>query len=506
MTNDATRTKAVGAQIASGAAWLVLLRLTLRIIGFVSTALLARLLVPADYGIVAMASSVLGALEALGTFGLILALIRYQNADRSFYDTVWTITLAKGIITGAIIAGGAHLAATYLNEPRLEAVLYVLAAAVVIQGAENVGVIEFRKDLQFDKEFQLLLAGRLIAFVVTVGSALLIWRSHWALIAGMVAQTLTRFAMTYLMHPFRPRLSMAAWRKLFAFSLWSWLSNLASLARSHGRTMVVASGLDSRQVGLFAVGQDIANLPTSELISAVTRVLYSGFAKVNDDPAALGRMVTQSLNILLLIHLPICLGLILVADPLVRIALGTQWLEVTPLIGILAAATLVGMPGPVTGMALVAAGLPHVDALRYIAYAVIEVPTLIMSLAYGGLAGGAWAIFAVALIEGVTALVIGGRYLHLSSRELARNSYRVVIAATVMAGLVYLVGEQLGDATNLVEALIRLFVMSAVGATIYAGLVLALWMLSGRPESPERQLLGLAYKRVGWLARIGPRL
>ena len=506
MTNDATRTKAVGAQIASGAAWLVLLRLTLRIIGFVSTALLARLLVPADYGIVAMASSVLGALEALGTFGLILALIRYQNADRSFYDTVWTITLAKGIITGAIIAGGAHLAATYLNEPRLEAVLYVLAAAVVIQGAENVGVIEFRKDLQFDKEFRLTLTVRVVAFVVTVGTALLLWRNHWALIAGMVAQSVTQLALTYLMHPFRPRLSLAAWRNLFAFSLWSWLTNLASLARSHGRTVVVAAGLSSRQVGLFSVGQDVATLPTSELVHSVTRVLFSGFAKVNEDLDALGRLLTRSLGILVLIHLPTCVGLILVSEPLVRVVLGVQWLELVPLIGILAGAALVGLPGQVTGVALVALGRPQVDTACCLAYAVIEVPLLIFGLAQGGLMGGGWAIFAVAAIEGIAALLIGHWALRLSLPGLALHCYRPLIAGTVMAGAVYSLGEAFGATADFEMALAKLLLLSLTGAVIYVGLVLALWMLQGRPDSSERQILGLVYERAGWLARFGPRL
>ena len=156
--------------MATGIGWMVLARLLDRGIGVVSTLILARLLVPSDFGLVSMATALAAVLELFGAFSFDLALIQNKNAGRRQYDTVWTFNVLFGAACGMVFAALAIPAAHYYREPRLEMVIYVLAATYVFAGFSNVGVVNFRRDLQFRTELKFMLSRRLVTFVVTVGA------------------------------------------------------------------------------------------------------------------------------------------------------------------------------------------------------------------------------------------------------------------------------------------------------------------------------------------------
>ena len=93
--------------MASGAIWMVLATLVQRSLGLMSTLVLARVLVPHDFGIVAMAMSFVALLEMLGAFGFDVALIQRQTTDRRYWDTVWTLEVILGICVAALMIAGA---------------------------------------------------------------------------------------------------------------------------------------------------------------------------------------------------------------------------------------------------------------------------------------------------------------------------------------------------------------------------------------------------------------
>ena len=125
-------------RMAKGAVWMVLLKLVERGTGFVSTLFLARLLIPADFGLVAMATSFLAALELLSAFSFDLALIQNQNAERRHYDTAWSFALIFGTANAFLMCAVASTAADFFAEPRVEGLMYALALSPLIGGFDNV--------------------------------------------------------------------------------------------------------------------------------------------------------------------------------------------------------------------------------------------------------------------------------------------------------------------------------------------------------------------------------
>ena len=147
--------------------------------------------------------------------------MREQAPSRALYDTGFTLNLFRAGLTGGLLAFCAYPLGRFFNEPRLANVLLALAVGTLATGLTNIGIVDFRRDLTFDREFKLLVLPRIAGVLVTVGAALAL-HSYWALIAGIMTGRLLGVVLSYIMHPYRPRLSMQAWRQLAGFSGWSW--------------------------------------------------------------------------------------------------------------------------------------------------------------------------------------------------------------------------------------------------------------------------------------------
>ena len=131
--------------MAKGAAWMVLFKLLERGLGLASTLVLARLLVPADFGIVAMATSVIGLLEILAGFSFDIALIQKQDAEEYHYHTAWTLNLLTYAVMALMMVLLAAPVATYYRSPQVEQVLYALSFGVFLVGFENIGQWRFAR-------------------------------------------------------------------------------------------------------------------------------------------------------------------------------------------------------------------------------------------------------------------------------------------------------------------------------------------------------------------------
>src|SRR5512134_3908634 len=177
---------------------MVLFKLGERSLGLVSTLILARLLVPGDFGLVAMAMSVIGIVELASAFSFEVALIQKDRPERRHYDTAWTLNVMLGAVCALITALLAYPAAAFYGEDRLMPVMLVLAVAWLAASFENVGTVDFRRTMNFSKEFAFLTSKKLVSFVVTVSLAFAL-QSYWALVAGAVVGRFTGLVLSFVM-------------------------------------------------------------------------------------------------------------------------------------------------------------------------------------------------------------------------------------------------------------------------------------------------------------------
>jgi lipopolysaccharide exporter len=165
--------------MTKGALWMILARLGDRSLGLVSTVVLVRLLAPSDFGLIAMGMSIIAVCELIGQLGFDMALIQNRHAGRKHYDTAWTFNVIFAGVTSIGLLLLAVPAAKFYGEPRLTPIVLFLALGSLISSFENIGVIAFRRDLQFSKEFGFIFGKKLASFAITIPLALIVPSDGW---------------------------------------------------------------------------------------------------------------------------------------------------------------------------------------------------------------------------------------------------------------------------------------------------------------------------------------
>ena len=485
----------IGRKVAAGAAWVLVTRLTLRSVGLVSTVILARLLLPLDFGIVALAASVAGTIEAMGNLSIETALIVIRKDDRRHYDTAWTLALLQSAFLALVITGVAVPAANLLNDPRLAPVIWVLAATTLLEGFKNIAVIDFQKYLNFSRDMQLSLSGKLISFVVTIPLAWY-WQSYLALVAGIVIGRAATVLFSYLMHPYRPRLCLAEWRSLLGISNWLLLSNMLELLVKRLDLFIIGHFYGVRLVGLYDVSREVATLPTSDLVGPIRRALFSGMARVAATESVLRELYLNTFSASTAVGVPAAVGIVMLAEPIVRTMLGQRWLDAIPVLAILSIYGLVRAASIGPRSLLIAVGRTRRATGLQAAYAAVLVPLLLWGTAYYGVSGAAWALVAAALANLCQALWIVSRTLELPLILLLARTWRSLAAAAIMAAALAALMTGGLAATNAIGAAIALIVFAPAGAVIYLLSHLALWRLTGSPDGIERQVMEFLVRAI----------
>ena len=392
--------EAVGRRMAIGAMWLLMMRLGVRAIGLVSTVILARLLVPEDYGVILLAGSLVAILDTMGEFSPDLVLISNQNATRSHYDTAWTLTVLRGVFVAVIIVSVAVPAGAFFDEPRISDVLYVLAISAVIGGVQNIGTVDFFKHLNLSKQFRLMVTSRVFSFIVTISMAFW-WRNYWALAIGMLAESVARTFLSYWLHEFRPRFSLREWREIVHYSKWLLLSNVGDFLNERLDSLILAKFLNTQVVGLFSVAKEISNLPTSALVDPMQRAIFPGLAKMAKDRPLLVRSYIDSMAFVLMLTVPIGMGIWLTSDLIVKVLLGANWLATIPLMQILALYGVARVSYANSRAIYLSLGRPKLVAYTSIFQVLLYAPALTLGTLYDGAVGAAWALVISTAVTGM---------------------------------------------------------------------------------------------------------
>lgn len=492
-------------KMAKGAVWLILFRMFDRSIGFISTLILARVLIPADFGLVAMATAILAMVTMLSAFSFDVALIQNTQAGRRHYDTAWTFNILFGAASGATLLALSLPAAAYYGEPRMVGIMAALAANCALQGWGNIGVVAFQKDLELHKEFALGVAKRMVAFAVTTCLALLL-RSYWALLAGTLAATATAVLLSYTAHPYRPRFSLQGRHDLFQFSKWMLLNNMLIAVCHRAPDFAIGRAAGATALGSYTVAYEISNLPTTELVFPISRAVFPGYAKLAGNVAALRASFLEVLALIVTVTLPAGLGIVVLAQPLVQVLLGDKWAASVPLIQILGLYGVLRAAGSNSGSVYLALGRPRILTYLSVLYLALLLPALWYWVPRAGASGAAQAVLFAAAIQVPLGFATTLRLIELAPLGLLAVVWRPVTAGAAMAATVTLLRHAWLAGAADTPALLQLLLLVPAGAAAYGFALLGLWALSGRPPGAETALLAAAAQLWHKARRSLPRL
>lgn len=492
----------VGRKIAKGAIWMILVKVIERSLGLISTLILARILVPQDFGLIALAMSVLGILEILGSFGFDIALIQNQQAPRSHYDTAWSLTLVYGVISAILIIVLAVPATHFFREPRLELILYALAGVAILQGFENIGVVAFQKELDFRKEFNFRVIKKIIGFSITVTLAIVL-RNYWALVIGALVSRMVGVALSYKLHSYRPRLSFVAIGDLWRFSGWMLVNNIVVFAAVKGYDIIVGRIAGASVLGAYTIAYEISNLPTTELVHPISRALFPGFARFADDRRQLRSALIMSMSLVAMIAIPLGSGIAILSEPMVRLMLGEKWLDTIPVIEVLAIYGVMRTAHAGTGAAYLAIGVPRVIAIINLPHIVVGWPMMAIALTNFGLVAASYAVLCSSALGLILNFVFARKYLTLTLKDVVGCFWRPITAVLVMVLFEVFLLRHWPPAAEVYTLLFQTVIYVIGGGVIFVFMAISIWVACGRPAGAERMILDNLFRTnlFKWIGR-----
>jgi O-antigen/teichoic acid export membrane protein len=464
--------------MARGSAVMIAMRWCVRLIGLVSTMILARLLTPQDFGVVAMATVFVGFIELFSFMNFDLALIRIVDSDRSHYDTAWTLQAILGLSLSLFIASLAPVSAWYFEEPRLALVVRVLAANSFLQGLSNIGLADFRKNMEFHRDLQFNVYSRLITFIATM-VAVALARNYWALVTGLLVGNVARMVLSYVMHPFRPRFDLSRRSDILSFSSWMLLFQIGTYLRNRIDTIVVGRITAAGVVGMYNVAYELSSMPTNELIIPTGRALFPAYAQLAGDRRALRTALQTSLGFFFTIVMPVCLGMTVVAPFLVRVVLGDQWASAAPLMSVLTFAGGFNGISHVIATFHAANGRERFTAALTWGNAILLLPALLIGSQLWGVPGIAGSRAVVSFLVLIVALASVVQTRILSGTDIVRSAWRPATSAAAMSAVLRMASP------HFTSPLAELLVDAVVGGSTFFLVMAGLWYVSGRPEGVE---------------------
>ena len=347
-----------------GGLWVITLRIINRGLGFIRTIILARLLAPEDFGLLGIALLSLSTLETLSQTGFQPALVQKKINVEPYLDTAWTVSAIRGTLLFCILFFSAPLIAKFFSSPDAISVIRVIALFPLLSGLRNIGVIFFQKELEFNMQFYYEFSATCANLIIAITLAFVL-RNVWALVWGGLAANLTRLSMSYILHPYRPKLRFRKekFQELFGFGKWVLGSSLLVFLVTQGDDIFVGKVLGITALGLYQIAYTFSNLPATEITHVISQVTFPAYSKLQDQPTKLKEAYLRVLHVTTFLSIPLTVGIIVLAPQFIHLLLGEKWLPAAPAVQVLALAGLFRSIAASSGYLFYALGKVKTDTM-----------------------------------------------------------------------------------------------------------------------------------------------
>ncbi len=355
---DGTATRSLGRQAARALTWGFIDLAGVKVIFLVRLLVLARLLAPEEFGLLAVAMAAITVLMTLSDFGVVPALIQHPVLSKQDYDAGWTLGVMRAALATVVLLLAAPLVADLFGDSRATPIIQVLACGVILDALASIKIAELNRDLNFRS---LAIIHVVNAIVVTI-IAIVMAPAYgvWALVAGSLAGSLATTVTSYIVAPYRPRfcLERSTVSGLLNFGRWIFLTGLIVMLANAGLRVIISRELGVAELGIFFLSLRLAFFPHEAISGIIETVSFPVYAQLRNNPEQARELFRNALLGMVVLLIPSCLLLIALTPGLVEHVLGERWVETTTAIRILAVASLIGMIGDATTPLLKGFGLP----------------------------------------------------------------------------------------------------------------------------------------------------
>jgi len=313
-----------------------------KLAGLISTIVLARILTPDDFGIVATGAIITSIFTTLTSLGPETYLLRKDHISKDDLHTAWSIGIVLKFLVFLGMFFSAPFVASFFNDVRLVAVLQVISIFPFVASFNNIGMLLYKKAMNYKPAFKLTVMTRLITLTTKIILAIYL-NNYWAFIIAELISKISLVLISYILHSFRPVFSFTNAREQWSFSKWVLAKGIFSNVRYKIDNILVTKFFSAQALGLYSTSKEIATMPAGQIVQPLIQPLYVGLAESIKVPEIFADKVHKAILAAGMLVFPLAFGISALASPIVLILLGEQWSEAIPLVEIISFLLLSGI-------------------------------------------------------------------------------------------------------------------------------------------------------------------
>lgn len=376
-------------KFANAAKWSTLTQVIAKLIAPITNMVLARLLTPEAFGVIATITMIISFVEMFTDSGFQNYLIQHEFKDlkRKFESAnvaFWTNLFLSFFIWGIILIFNEKIA-TIVGNPGLGIVIVVACAQLPLTSLSSIQMALYRRDLDFKTLFVVRIIGVLIPFVVTIPLAF-IGFSYWSLIIGTICMHLFNAIVLTYRSKWKPQFyySFKILKEMLSFSIWSLIESFSIWLTAWVDTFIITSFINQHYLGLYKTSTTMVNALMSLITASIVPVLFSVLSRLQNDDNAFKKMFYRNQRIVAYLVLPMGFGLFLYSDVATQIMLGSQWSEASDIIGIWALTScLMIVTSHFNSEVYRAKGKPKLSFFAQTIALLFLIPTCLISVQFG---------------------------------------------------------------------------------------------------------------------------
>jgi len=457
--------------VIGGLKWTAASHVVARLLSLITSVVLARLLAPSDFGLVAMAMVILGFVDLFSSLGTAAAVIRQKTLPQDLLSSLfWTNVLFGLFATGMLILL-APLAAAFYREARLTSVMQWLALTLGLAGFRSVPQALMQRDFAFERLAKLEIGSSCIGLLVGVGAALFGF-GVWSLVVQSLVMNIFLTCMIWLANPWRPQFvwKWTSLKGVASFSLNLTAYNVFNYFARNADNFLIGRYLGVQSLGYYDLAYRCLLYPLAAIASTVGRVILPAYSRIQDDNAQFRAAFLKIASIIAVIAFPAMVGLAAVCEPFVLTVFGVKWAPIVPVLMILAPVGAAQSVISTIGNIYQAKGRTDL-MFKWGAFAgSLSVIAFIIGLKWGivGVAAAYAVCFSMLIYPG---LAIPLRLIEMRVSTFGRAIWRTLAATLTMLGVVVGVKALLPPRLGHVSELALLVLASALSYTLAALLI-----------------------------------
>ncbi|WP_198246784.1 lipopolysaccharide biosynthesis protein [methane-oxidizing endosymbiont of Gigantopelta aegis] len=353
-------------------------------IQFAVMLVLARILTPEDFGLFAMLAIFIAITSTVANAGLPDAIIQSKSLTIEEVSSIFFLSLIILVISSCLLATSAPLIAIFFKRSLLENITYVMALAGFVGGLGMIQSALLSRELNFKAQGIISAISSLVSGMIAITFALNGW-GVWSLVYATLIGGVVSSVLLWFYHPWRPRLffNVSLIQSHIKYGTSLLFARLINVVIANLPATLLSKFYTPQEVGLFNRANSLQNLSVNTLSGIAAKVAFPLFAHAADDSKRLERGMNKALKGTLLITMPVAVFMILLAEPIIKILLGNQWLECIPLLQILSFQIIIWPLHLLNVNLLMAVGRSDLIARGVMIKFVVVIASLSLGVKYG---------------------------------------------------------------------------------------------------------------------------